>query len=201
MLCHQVAAPPVTQPAERQTTAERTMMGRRWTLRCVMFGVVFACTLLAALAVPAAVGMDAAVAQAQPPQPLLALATALPPAVGTCLAAESTQQQGTAVWSPSSAASGGQHDTSGQLDEHPERHSREEYDNSPSPQPARRERVPRGQPPAVHVTTEQCEWLTDTVDDSMRWLLHQEQQRIDDDNAFPRIWCGCIVICSLSSGF
>ena len=50
-------------------------------------------------------------------------------------------------------------------------------------------RVQRGQPPTVYVTPEQCRWLTETVDDSMRWLLHQERQPIGDDNAFPRVWC------------
>ena len=61
-------------------------------------------------------------------------------------------------------------------------------EDEPAALPARRNRAPRARP-TIHVTTEQCQWLTETVEDSMRWLLHEEKQQIDDDNAFPRIWC------------
>ncbi len=37
---------------------------------------------------------------------------------------------------------------------------------------------------------ERCQWLTETVDDSMRWLIHEEGQKIGTAHAFPRVWCG-----------
>jgi len=47
----------------------------------------------------------------------------------------------------------------------------------------------QGQPLTVDVTPRQCQWLTDTVDARMRWLLHHKTQPIGDYNMFPRIWC------------
>ncbi len=65
---------------------------------------------------------------------------------------------------------------------------------SQAPRPTRRDRVPPpAQPHGGHVTAEQCQWLEETVEDSMRWLLNHRQEKINEDNAFPRIWCGCRV--------
>ncbi len=112
----------------------------------------------------------------------------------TCPATEGAPQlqPQTAVPHLTFAVGAGQHDEDSQAGFSVSHRRRDKTEASPPPQAqwGRRDRVlGRGQPPTVYVTPEQCRWLTETVDDSMRWLLHQEMQQVGDDNAFPRIWC------------
>ena len=61
--------------------------------------------------------------------------------------------------------------------------------DSPAPAAGRRIRAPHVRTTAgKRVPSERCQWLSDTVDDSMRWFLHQERLSISDDQPFPRTW-------------
>ena len=158
---------------------------------------LFAWTLL--LGAPVALlggvtGIDAAPAPPQPLQSPIPKRAFLPRSADTCPRpeAEEAPQLLTAVPQLIFPVSGGQHDGDSQAGFPVSHRKRDKTEASPPPQAqwGRRDRVlGRGQPPTVYVTPEQCRWLTDTVDDSMRWLLHQEMQQVGDDNAFPRIWC------------
>jgi hypothetical protein len=54
--------------------------------------------------------------------------------------------------------------------------------------PKRRQRAPPVRMAGKRVPSERCQWLADTVDDSMRWFLHEERLSISDEQPFPRIW-------------
>ena len=60
---------------------------------------------------------------------------------------------------------------------------------SPAVVPRRRQRAPPVRTTGKRVPSERCQWLSDTVDDSMRWFLHEERLSIDDEQPFPRMWC------------
>ncbi len=139
-------------------------------------------------------GVDATPAPPQPQQSPAAPPALLPRTADTCPAAEGAPQHQTAVPLLTFAVNTGQHDEDSPAGFAVSHRRRDKTEASPPPQAqwGRRDRVlGRGQPPTVIVTPEQCRWLTETVDDSMRWLLHQEMQQVGDDNAFPRIWCAC----------
>ena len=62
--------------------------------------------------------------------------------------------------------------------------------DSPAPEAKRRQRAPPVRVAGKRVASERCQWLADTVNDSMRWYLHEEHLSISEEQPFPRIWYG-----------
>ena len=173
--------------------------------RGVLTGTLLAWALLLAAPVALLGGVTDVDATPAPPQPLQSPSAELASILRMAgiRAEEAAPQREAAVPQLTPVASTTERGDGGQAGFSLSGCKRDKAETSPAPRPhalwGRRDRLLaalRGQPLTVDVTPQQCQWLTDTVDNSMRCLLHEEMQPIGDHNKFPRIWSAHRCLCS-----